>query len=122
MIIHFQITLSGIQLLHGKRTVVDLSDDTITLWSATLKSLKWHWSAIVFYSVYYACMNAEGHIHVFTMGLCCVQPLEPPYSLEVPLGTIQRVEQIEQSKSKGENVYGLEICCKVCIHIQVYIV
>ena len=47
---------------------------------------------------------------------CIVQPSEPPYSLEVPLGTIQRVEKIGRSKSKGENAYGLEICCKVCVN------
>ena len=50
--------------------------------------------------------------------LCFVQPLEPNYSLEVPLGTIQRVEKIGRLRSKGENAYGLEICCKVCTIIM----
>ncbi|XP_065889704.1 myotubularin-related protein 2-like [Dysidea avara] len=40
------------------------------------------------------------------------EPSEPLFSIEVPLGTIQRVEKIGRSRSRGENAYGLEICCK----------
>lgn len=55
-------------------------------------------------------------VYVVIGGFYCGQPSEPTFSLEVPLGTIQRVEKIGRSRSRGENAYGLEICCKVCTH------
>ena len=63
-------------------------------------------------SVLFACDVTHTHI---CGPLCFVQPLEPNYTLDVPLGTIQRVEKIGRLRSKGENAYGLEICCKVCV-------
>ncbi|EDO44480.1 predicted protein [Nematostella vectensis] len=35
-----------------------------------------------------------------------------PFTVEVPLGTIYRVEKIGGTTSRGENAYGLEIYCK----------
>ncbi|XP_074621963.1 phosphatidylinositol-3,5-bisphosphate 3-phosphatase MTMR2-like isoform X2 [Acropora palmata] len=35
-----------------------------------------------------------------------------PFSIEVPLGTIFRVEKIGGTTSRGENAYGLELFCK----------
>ncbi|XP_072040453.1 phosphatidylinositol-3,5-bisphosphate 3-phosphatase MTMR2-like isoform X2 [Amphiura filiformis] len=37
---------------------------------------------------------------------------EPIFILDVPLGTINRVEKVGGSTSRGENSYGLEIFCK----------
>ncbi|XP_033631401.1 myotubularin-related protein 2-like isoform X1 [Asterias rubens] len=37
---------------------------------------------------------------------------EPPFILDVPLGSIYRVEKVGGSTSRGENSYGLEIFCK----------
>ena len=64
-------------------------------------------------SILFACGVTHTHNHGI---LCFVQPLEPNFSLEVPLGTIQRVEKIGRLRSKGENAYGLEICYKVCVY------
>ncbi|KAK2563300.1 Myotubularin-related protein 2 [Acropora cervicornis] len=42
-----------------------------------------------------------------------VLPFEDlPFSIEVPLGTIFRVEKIGGTTSRGENAYGLELFCK----------
>lgn len=38
---------------------------------------------------------------------------DPPFTVEVPLGTIYRVEKIGGTTSRGENAYGLELFCKV---------
>ena len=38
---------------------------------------------------------------------------EPPFILDVPLGTVYRVEKVGGSTSRGENSYGLEVFCKV---------
>jgi myotubularin-related protein 1/2 len=38
---------------------------------------------------------------------------DPPYTVDVPMGVISRVEKIGGSTSRGENAYGLEIYCKV---------
>ena len=38
---------------------------------------------------------------------------DPPFTVEVPLGTIYRVEKVGGTTSKGENAYGLELSCKV---------
>ncbi|XP_072170820.1 phosphatidylinositol-3,5-bisphosphate 3-phosphatase MTMR2-like [Diadema setosum] len=37
---------------------------------------------------------------------------EPPFILDVPLGTVYRVEKVGGATSRGENSYGLEIFCK----------
>ena len=37
----------------------------------------------------------------------------PPFTVEVSLGTIYRVEKIGGTTSRGENAYGLELYCKV---------
>lgn len=37
---------------------------------------------------------------------------DPPFTVEVPLGTIYRVEKIGGTTSRGENAYGLELYCK----------
>jgi myotubularin-related protein 1/2 len=37
---------------------------------------------------------------------------DPPYTVDVPMGVISRVEKIGGSTSRGENAYGLEIYCK----------
>ena len=38
---------------------------------------------------------------------------DPPFTVEIPLGTIYRVEKIGGTTSRGENAYGLELYCKV---------
>lgn len=35
--------------------------------------------------------------------------------LDVPLGAISRVEKMGGASSRGENSYGLDITCKVCV-------
>lgn len=39
--------------------------------------------------------------------------------LDVPLGAISRVEKMGGASSRGENSYGLDITCKVCVHAYV---
>lgn len=36
-------------------------------------------------------------------------------TLDVPLGAISRVEKMGGASSRGENSYGLDITCKVCV-------
>ena len=45
---------------------------------------------------------------------------DPPFTVEVPLGSIYRVEKIGGTTSRGENAYGLELFCKV--HVQCKII
>ena len=45
-----------------------------------------------------------------------------PFSIEVPLGTIYRVEKIGGTTSRGENAYGLELFCKVSIIIVYFVI
>ncbi|XP_077984978.1 phosphatidylinositol-3,5-bisphosphate 3-phosphatase MTMR2-like [Glandiceps talaboti] len=37
---------------------------------------------------------------------------EPPFTVDVPLGVIYRIEKVGGSTSRGENSYGLELYCK----------
>lgn len=39
--------------------------------------------------------------------------------LDVPLGAISRVEKMGGASSRGENSYGLDITCKVCVCLLV---
>lgn len=38
--------------------------------------------------------------------------------LDVPLGAISRVEKMGGASSRGENSYGLDITCKVCVYVR----
>uniref|UniRef100_A0A7N6A4U4 Myotubularin n=1 Tax=Anabas testudineus TaxID=64144 RepID=A0A7N6A4U4_ANATE len=40
---------------------------------------------------------------------------DPVMTLDVPLGAISRVEKMGGASSRGENSYGLDITCKVCV-------
>ncbi len=41
--------------------------------------------------------------------------------LDVPLGAISRVEKMGGASSRGENSYGLDITCKVCVCIYLHV-
>ena len=45
--------------------------------------------------------------------------LQEAYILNVPLAVISHVEKIGRSRSKGENAYGLEVFCKVHVHVYI---
>jgi hypothetical protein len=52
---------------------------------------------------------------------------EPPFTLDVPLGVISRVEKIGGVSSRGENSYCIDLTCKVCkiilkLLIQVFLI
>lgn len=45
----------------------------------------------------------------------CLRLQDVVVILDVPLGTISRVEKMGGASSRGENSYGLDITCKVSV-------
>ena len=74
-------------------------------------------------------LHVEKNTHAWTCHTCTLQTgfdlfhimtffQDPPFTVEVPLGTIYRVEKIGGTTSRGENAYGLELFCKVTKYMR----
>ncbi|KAJ8405817.1 hypothetical protein AAFF_G00312540 [Aldrovandia affinis] len=82
--------LSDVPLLPGEERVIDKEIIYICPFSGAVKGKVF----ITNYRLYFRSVN------------------EPAVSLDVPLGTISRVEKVGGASSRGENSYGLDIICK----------
>ena len=54
--------------------------------------------------IYFIKMNIYGYVDVHQ---------DPPFTLDVPLGVISRVEKIGGALTRGENSYCIDLHCKV---------
>ncbi|KXJ22383.1 myotubularin-related protein 2 [Exaiptasia diaphana] len=101
------------QLSRGESTALD--DDKESSYSGELPQLKGEKLQAQAKDVTYLCPFSgpvRGHLYVTNYRLFFKADDDPPFSVEVPLCTIFRIEKIGGTTSRGENAYGLEISCK----------